>query len=124
MSEHVHWISDIDTSVPPSGDGCLECERSGGWWFHLRRCAACGHVGCCDDSLGRHATGHAMSTRHRYLQSFEPGEDWFWDYERQEMAEGPTLAPPHAHPVEQSVPGPADRVPSDWVQQLQDGSGR
>ena len=21
-----------------------------GWWFHLRRCAECGHIGCCDKS--------------------------------------------------------------------------
>lgn len=40
----------IDTSVPPSGSGCVECDAVGGWWFHLRRCAQCGHIGCCDDS--------------------------------------------------------------------------
>ena len=30
----------IDPTVPPSGAGCAECEASGGWWVHLRRCAA------------------------------------------------------------------------------------
>ena len=29
----------IDTTVPPSGTGCVECTAAGGWWFHLRRCA-------------------------------------------------------------------------------------
>ena len=30
----------------PSGDGCVECLASRtGWWFHLRWCAECGHIG-------------------------------------------------------------------------------
>lgn len=37
---------------------CHECLASGGQWVHLRRCAQCGHVGCCDNSPGKHATGH------------------------------------------------------------------
>ncbi|WP_223692148.1 UBP-type zinc finger domain-containing protein [Leifsonia poae] len=105
---------DIDTSVPPSGAGCLDCDNAGGWWVHLRRCAECGNVGCCDDSLSRHARAHATATGHRYIQSFEPGEDWFWDYRTDQYAEGPQLAPPTSHPEEQSVPGPAARLPRDW----------
>ena len=62
-----------------------------------------------------------MSTHHRYIQSFEPGEDWFWDYQDQTAGEGPTLAAPHAHPADQSTPGPADRVPANWQRVLQDG---
>ncbi|HAP89471.1 MAG TPA: hypothetical protein DCR15_06790 [Arthrobacter bacterium] len=52
----------IDVSIPPSGTGCVECEASGGWWLHLRRCAQCGHIGCCDNSPAQHATAHAHST--------------------------------------------------------------
>ena len=52
------------------------------------------------------------------VRSFEPGEDWFWNYETEEYAEGPTLAPPHAHPDDQPAPGPAGRVPTDWQRQL------
>ena len=48
----------IDPSVPPSGTGCLECEAVNGWWLHLRRCAQCGHIGCCDNSPAQHATAH------------------------------------------------------------------
>lgn len=114
------WDSDVDTDVPPSGDGCVECDATGSWWFHLRRCATCGHVGCCDDSLNKHATAHAMSTRHRYIQSFEPGEDWFWDYKDDVIGQGPRLAPPSSHPTDQTTPGPAERVPSNWQQVLQD----
>lgn len=110
--------AEIDPTVPPSGDGCLECEESGGWWFHLRRCAACGHVGCCDQSLSRHARAHAAETGHPIIRSYEPGEDWFYDFRTDDYAESPELAPPESHPVEQTVPGPAERVPANWQQQL------
>ena len=40
----------IVTTAPPSGTGCVECLASDGWWLHLRRCATCGHIGCCDNS--------------------------------------------------------------------------
>ena len=105
---------DLVTDVPPSGPGCVECEQAGGWWVHLRRCARCGHVGCCDDSLGRHATAHFAQSGHTIMQSFEPGEDWFWDFASEDGFNGPALAPPHAHPEDQTAPGPADRVPDDW----------
>lgn len=108
----------IKTDVPPSGDGCVECDKTGGWWFHLRRCAECGHVGCCDQSLGQHGTKHYQETGHRIMQSFEPGEGWFWDFAAERMFAGPRLAPPHSHPAEQTTPGPADRVPDDWQEQL------
>jgi hypothetical protein len=110
----------IDPTVKPSGVGCVECTQSGDWWLHLRRCAACGHVGCCDDSLNTHATKHAAATGHPVIQSFEPGEDWFWDYRTQTFLDGPRLASPDSHPDDQTVPGPADRVPSDWQRQLQE----
>ncbi|NQX13797.1 UBP-type zinc finger domain-containing protein [Microbacteriaceae bacterium VKM Ac-2855] len=108
----------IDPDVAPSGDGCVECDATGSWWFHLRRCAACGHVGCCDDSLNRHATAHFQATGHAVMQSFEPGEDWFWDYTTDAFATGPTLADPQSHPLGQTVPGPAERVPADWNDEL------
>ena len=106
----------IDLRVPPSGTGCAECDthEPPGWWFHLRRCAQCGHVGCCDSSPAQHATAHARATGHRYIQSFEPGEDWFFDYETGQLLSGPELAPPTAHPEDQPAPGPAGRVPRDW----------
>nr|WP_315269691.1 UBP-type zinc finger domain-containing protein [Microbacterium lemovicicum] len=108
----------IHPEVPPSGSGCVECEKQGSWWLHLRRCADCGHIGCCDDSLNKHATAHWKATGHRVIQSFEPGEDWFWDFATEEMFDGPELAPPTEHRVSQGVPGPRDRVPGDWQRQL------
>ena len=66
--------------VAPSGDGCVECLRTGGVWLHLRRCTTCGHIGCCDNSPGKHATRHFHETAHPIVQSYEPGEDWYWCY--------------------------------------------
>ena len=108
----------IDPAVPPSGTGCVECEVAGAWWVHLRRCAQCGHIGCCDSSPAQHASAHASSSGHPVIQSFEPGEDWFWNYEEQDYAEGPRLADPQHHPVDQPAPGPAGRVPGDWMQHI------
>ncbi|WP_106814996.1 UBP-type zinc finger domain-containing protein [Microbacterium timonense] len=107
-------LDEIDPTAPPSGEGCAECDAHGGWWVHLRRCAVCGHVGCCDTSPAQHATLHFRETGHRYVRSFEPGEDWFWDYVAQEDFSGPALAPPQCRPETQPVPGPAGRVPADW----------
>ena len=99
----------------PSGDGCVECLASReGWWFHLRRCAECGRIGCCDSSPSQHASRHAAAAGHPIIASFEPGEDWFFDYEKQEMIQGVELLPPHSHPKDQPAPGPAGRVPADW----------
>ncbi len=108
----------IDLTLPPSGTGCAECLASGGWWFHLRRCAHCGHVGCCDSSPSQHASTHAVGAGHPIVQTFEPDEDWFWDYANEEYLQGPRLAPPWHHPLEQPVPGPAGLVPPDWEDHL------
>ena len=108
----------IDPTVAPSGTGCVECLASDGWWFHLRRCARCGHIGCCDASPSQHAQRHARDAGHRFIQSFEPGEDWFWDYVSEQYYDGPALAEPRHHPIDQPVPGPAGRVPRDWMREL------
>jgi hypothetical protein len=109
----------IDPAVPPSGTGCVECDAAGGWWLHLRRCALCGHIGCCDNSPSQHASKHAATDEHPVIRSFEPGENWFYDYRSDEMyADGPALAAPQHHPLDQPVPGPAGRVPPDWQAHL------
>jgi hypothetical protein len=58
--------------------GCEECLRTGGRWVHLRMCQACGRIGCCDSSPGRHASKHADDAGHPILRSVEPGENWSW----------------------------------------------
>jgi hypothetical protein len=66
--------------VTPSGNGCVECLEMGSRWVHLRLCMICGHVGCCDSSPNKHATAHSHSDDHPLVQSYEPGEDWWWCY--------------------------------------------
>jgi uncharacterized UBP type Zn finger protein len=66
------------TELPAEVAGCEDCLAAGGVWLHLRICLECGHVGCCDDSPGKHATAHAGSAEHPIIRSIEPGEDWSW----------------------------------------------
>lgn len=109
--------NDIDVDAPPSGTGCQECMASNDWWVHLRRCAACGHIGCCDTSPNQHATAHFHATAHPLMTSFEPGEEWWWNFATQEdFDSGPALAPPTSHPADQPIPGPAGAVPANWME--------
>ncbi|MDX6202780.1 MAG: hypothetical protein QOJ83_2280, partial [Frankiales bacterium] len=94
-------IPGVDVTVPPSGSGCVECLEGGGWWLHLRRCAQCGHIGCCDTSPAQHASSHSAATGHPLIQSFEPGEEWFWSYTAEDFFDGPPLAAPDSHPPDQ-----------------------
>jgi hypothetical protein len=104
----------INPASKPSGTGCVECSAMGGWWLHLRRCAECGHIGCCDTSPNQHASKHNTATGHPIITSFEPDERWFYDYRTGEFFAGPKLHAPHSHPLDQPVPGPAEAVPSNW----------
>ena len=107
--------SGIDPTVPPSGPGCVECEA-------VRRVvgAPAAVRPVRTRRLLRHLSDPARDpaplreTGHPVVQSFEPGEDWFWDYVLDAVASGPRLADPQHHPVAQDVPGPEDRVPEDW----------
>ena len=72
-----HAAAVTHAPAPNTPDGCEECLRTGARWVHLRLCAECGHVGCCDDSPNRHASAHATA-EHPLIRSLEPGEDWCW----------------------------------------------
>jgi hypothetical protein len=72
-------VREINPEVPPSGTGCAEClaaDPPGGG-------SISGGVRSAVTSDA--ATPRRVSTRgptfrktdHRYVQSFEPGEDWF-----------------------------------------------
>jgi len=73
---HLDQVGD----VTPSSNGCEDCLRIGAKWVHLRMCMVCGHVGCCDQSPNKHATAHFHEIGHPIIQSFEPGEDWWYCY--------------------------------------------
>jgi hypothetical protein len=74
---HLDQVAD----VVPSGTGCADCLATGGRWVHLRVRMTCGKVGCCDSSPNRHASAHHRSDGHPIVQSYEPGEDWWWCYD-------------------------------------------
>jgi hypothetical protein len=95
MSDACEHLDRVET-VEPGSDGCEDCLRTGGRWVHLRMCMTCGHVGCCDSSPGKHATGHFTTEHHPIIQSYEPGEDWWWCYEH-EIAFTVDGAPSFAH---------------------------
>jgi uncharacterized UBP type Zn finger protein len=75
--------------IAPTANGCADCLAIGGRWVHLRICMSCGHVGCCDSSPNKHATAHFRGTAHPVIQSYEPGEDWWWCYTDQVAFEVP-----------------------------------
>lgn len=114
MQKNADRINAINPDVPPSGPGCVECLADGGWWLHLRRCAECGHIGCCDNSPKQHSRKHYHSAKHPIIASFEPGESWFYNFTTDDYVDGPALADPQSHPNDQPVPGPAGRVPKNW----------
>ena len=65
----------------PSAYACEDCVAAGRRdWLHLRLCTACGHVGCCDQSPGRHATKHFVAKAHPIIRSIERDEGWYWCY--------------------------------------------
>jgi len=59
-----------------------------------------------------------QARHHEVIRSFEPGEDWFYDYETDEGMEGPAFASPEHHLLEQPTLGPAGKVPRDWQRYL------
>ena len=45
-----------------------------------RVCLTCGNVGCCEQSVNKHASAHFAATRHPVARSKQPGEAWRWCY--------------------------------------------
>ena len=80
MSRQCTHLTQLRSVEPRTPEGCEECLEQGMTWVHLRLCLECGHVGCCDNSRGKHATKHFHRTSHPIIRSFEPGEDWGWCY--------------------------------------------
>lgn len=74
LCEH---LDGLEATEKPSG-GCAECLAIGDTWVHLRYCATCGQIGCCDDSKNKHASRHAASSGHPVIMSKEPDETWAW----------------------------------------------
>ena len=80
MTEKCTHLGSVKEVTARTTEGCEECLAENTPWVQLRLCLECGHVGCCDSSIGKHATKHFEATKHPIMQSFTPGESWRWCY--------------------------------------------
>ena len=80
MTEICAHLDQVQAEPPETVAGCEDCLKIGGQWVHLRVCRSCGHVACCDSSIGQHATRHFRESGHPVMESAEPGESWRWCY--------------------------------------------
>ena len=94
MATQCRHLDEVRDVTPHTPAGCEECLEQGTQWVHLRLCLECGHVGCCDNSPGKHATQHFHRTQHPIIRSFERGENWGWCYIDEMMME-PAPTPIH-----------------------------
>jgi hypothetical protein len=97
LCEHAVAVKDVE----PSAAGCEECLRTSSTWLHLRLCRTCGHVGCCDQSPGRHATRHFHATGHPVIEGYDPPEGWGWCYLDQLFFDLSDRQTPHPGPIPQ-----------------------
>jgi CPA1 family monovalent cation:H+ antiporter len=70
--------------------------KEGTRWVSLRECQACGQVGCCDSSVGRHAFLHFERSGHPVMRAVAP-QEWTWCYVHE--AQGRLI---HPHPTQPS----------------------
>jgi CPA1 family monovalent cation:H+ antiporter len=77
--EHLTGLTPKDFPPQKTPDACEECLAEGTRWVALRECRACGHVGCCDSSTGKHATKHFHETQHPVMRAIPPAA-WTWCY--------------------------------------------
>ena len=111
--------------LPERVAGCEECLAEGTRWVHLRMCQTCGHIGCCDNSPGRHATAHHAATGHPIIRSAEPGEDWSWCYVDELMFAGaPVLSRVRSAGGAHDGLGPPHDAPAEHLDRLAGRAGR
>jgi len=84
-AECEHLVAAGRTARPDTPGSCAECVAEGLSWVHLRMCLGCGHVACCDSSVGKHADKHFATTEHPVMRSVEAGEAWRWCYVDQQL---------------------------------------
>ncbi|MGI9598335.1 MAG: low temperature requirement protein A [Acidimicrobiales bacterium] len=83
IAELAGRCSDLNDATAPTGRParvCQPCAEKGIDWVQLRWCLSCGHVGCCDDSPGQHATAHHRATAHPVIASIEADATWAYCY--------------------------------------------
>jgi uncharacterized UBP type Zn finger protein len=84
MNQECEHFKDVDEdNISPNTKGCEECEKEKSHWVALRMCLVCGHVGCCDSSIGLHARKHYENTHHPVMIAL-PNRPWRWCYEHEQ----------------------------------------
>ena len=79
MGNDCEHFGDAKEGTSPNTKGCEECEKEKTPWVAIRMCLTCGHVVCCDSSMGRHATKHHEETGHPVMVVL-PTKSWRWCY--------------------------------------------
>jgi hypothetical protein len=92
MSDYCKHLAHIH-QVTPKTRGCEECLKTGSTWVHLRLCRTCGHVGCCDQSPGRHGTAHFHASKHPIIEGYDPPEGWGWCFVDDTLVDLPDQTP-------------------------------
>lgn len=83
MSKQCDHFTNTRDEISPNTKNCEECEKQHLPVVALRMCLVCGHVGCCDSSIGKHATKHFKETGHPVMKAV-PGDTWRWCYVHKE----------------------------------------
>jgi uncharacterized UBP type Zn finger protein len=64
MSKECNHFTQEKDGISPNTKSCEVCEKEHLPVVAIRMCLTCGHVGCCDSSIGKHATKHFQETGH------------------------------------------------------------
>jgi len=83
MANRCKHYAQANDQISPNTKECEECEKENTPWVALRMCLTCGHVGCCDSSVGLHATKHFKDTGHTVMVAV-PDKSWTWCYVHKE----------------------------------------
>ncbi len=78
LDECEHFLQKVEDILPKT-KGCEECENENTPWVAIRQCLTCGHVGCCDSSVGLHATKHFEESGHPVMIAVQD-HPWKWCY--------------------------------------------
>ena len=83
MSKICAHFSCENKDVTANTKRCEECDKEHLPTVALRMCLTCGHVGCCDSSIGKHATKHFKETGHPVIIAVHKNP-WKWCYIHEE----------------------------------------
>ena len=75
-----HLQAAVRPGALPVAPPCKACEEHSVDWVQVRWCLTCGHIGCCDDGVAKHAREHFEQTGHEVIATAEAGGTWAYCY--------------------------------------------